>query len=82
MVAVASPAARAKARGPRRQVQRSEQVEEAVKERQQQRARKAASGGSKARVAGDGDKQTRGRLRLHGPRDVVVSDDDQRRALA
>ena len=82
MVAIASPAARAKQRGPRKQVQRSEQVEEAVKERQRKRARKAASGGNKARVAGNGDKQTRGRLRLHGPRDVVVSDDDQRRALA
>jgi len=82
MVAIASPAARAKARGPRKQVHRSQQVEEAVQVRQRKRARKAASGGSKARVACDADKQTRGRLRLHGPREVVVSGDDQRRALA
>ena len=54
MVAIASPAARAKQRGPRKQVQRSEQVEEAVKERQRKRARKAASGGNKrgARLRG------------------------------
>ena len=71
MVAIASPAARAKQRGPRRQVQRSELVEEAVKVRQRKRERKAVSSGSKARVAGEADEQTRGRVRLHGPRAVV-----------
>ena len=82
MVAIASPAARAKQRGPRRQVQRSELVEEAVKVRQRKRERKAVSSGSKARVAGEADEQTRGRVRLHGPRAVVSLEDDQRRALA
>ena len=61
MVAIASPAARAKARGPRKQVHRSQQVEEAVQARQRKRARKAASGGgSKARVACDADKKREG----------------------
>ena len=41
-----------------------------------------ASSRSKAHTAGEGDKQMHGRLRLHGPRDVVVSEDDQRRSLA
>ena len=82
MVVIASPAARAKERGPRRQVQRSDVVEAAVKRRQQQRARKQADSVSKARLAGEADKQSRGRLRLHGPRDVVVPEDDQRRSLS
>ena len=61
MVVIASPAARAKERGPRRQVQRSDVVEAAVKRRQQQRARKQADSVSKARLAGEADKQSRGK---------------------
>ena len=60
MVAIASPAARAKARGPRRQVQRSDHVEAAAVTRQQKRTQKTAIGASKARVAGEADKQSRG----------------------
>ena len=36
----------------------------------------------KARVAGDDDRPTGGRLRLHGPRAAIVSDEDWRRSLA
>ena len=82
MVAIASPVARAKAREPRKQVERSEQVVEAVKARQRKRAQKSASRGGKARVAGDADKPKFGRLRMHGPRKVVVQDGDERCGLA
>ena len=50
--------------------------------RQQKRTQKTAIGASKARVAGEADTQSRGRLRLHGPREVIVSEDDRRRSLA
>jgi hypothetical protein len=82
MVAIASPAARAKQRGPRKQVQRSEQVVEAVTARQRKRAQKTASGRGKARVAVAEDKPKYGRLRLHGPRKVTVQDGDERSGLA
>ena len=90
MVAIASPAAAAKARAPRAPVQRLEleTVLVAKKRRQQKRGRAGGTveasetAETRCRVADDEqDTPQFGRLRLHGPRKIVVSDDDRRRSL-
>ena len=74
---IASPAAAAKARGPRKTVQQQSSFATAVKKRAKKRAQV-----SRARLGVAADAPKHGWLRMHGPRNVATDDDDARRSLA
>ena len=74
---IASPAAAAKARGPRKTVQQQSSFATVVKKRAKKRAQV-----SRARLGVAADAPKHGRLRMHGPRNVATDDDDARRSLA